>query len=322
MQDNIVAIGLQQPHFKATRVGLIIEGSPSFDEWMKLGVHLKSVAGSILFLLGDWLNYGENAYGEKYSQALETTEYDYQTLANTAYVCSRFETSRRRENLSFAHHAEVASLEGVEQENLLDRSVAEKWNRNTLRKEVKRFKQQKKLIAAIEQTTEVAEGLFDIVVIDPPWDYQDDSPAQSVNPYPSMSVDAIESLEIPLTKNSVVWIWTNIEFLHAAYHVAEDWGLTPVSLLTWETPTAKPGDWLYEQTKHVLMCVKGSPAVTLVESSTILHGKPEELSRKPKEFYKLVEELCIGRKLEMFAREQREGWTTVGSEMNELGGIE
>jgi len=52
-----------------------------------------------------------------YSQALEATEYEYGTLANNKFLASKFEFSRRRENLSHAHHAEVASLEPEEASN-------------------------------------------------------------------------------------------------------------------------------------------------------------------------------------------------------------
>jgi len=44
-------------------------------------------------------------------QALEATEYEYQTLARDKRIAETFEFKRRRLNLSHAHHAEVASLE-------------------------------------------------------------------------------------------------------------------------------------------------------------------------------------------------------------------
>lgn len=44
----------------------------------------------------------------------------YQTCANAAAVCPAFEISRRRELLSFSHHAAVAALAPAEQDGLLD----------------------------------------------------------------------------------------------------------------------------------------------------------------------------------------------------------
>jgi N6-adenosine-specific RNA methylase IME4 len=43
-----------------------------------------------------------------------------------------------------------------------------------------------------------------------------------------------------------------------------------------------------------------------------------EHSRKPEEFYLLVEELCEGPYLELFARAARPGWICVGDEVNKF----
>jgi hypothetical protein len=44
----------------------------------------------------------------------------FQAAADAAFVCRKFETSRRREVLSFQHHREVASLPPAEADALLD----------------------------------------------------------------------------------------------------------------------------------------------------------------------------------------------------------
>ena len=66
---------------------------------------------SVMFWIGDWLNYGEKAnYGDKYTQALEVTKYDYQTLRDAAWVSGRIQLSDRSDNLSWTHHRAVAAL--------------------------------------------------------------------------------------------------------------------------------------------------------------------------------------------------------------------
>lgn len=62
------------------------------------------------------------------------------------------------------------------------------------------------------------------------------------------------------------------------------------------------------------MCVRGRPAITLTNQTTILEGPLREHSRKPDEFYHMVNDLCPGKKIDIFAREQREGWETYGNE--------
>lgn len=94
----------------------------TFDKWQAIGQQLQLMVHSIMWNIGDWLNYGERIYGEIYTQALEETDYAYQTLADEKWIASRIEFSRRRENLSFSHHKEVAALDPADQDTLLDES--------------------------------------------------------------------------------------------------------------------------------------------------------------------------------------------------------
>lgn len=56
-------------------------------------------------------------YGETYSQVIEETGLDYQTLRNYKYVASRIELSLRKDNLHWHHHLVVAPLEPDQQEH-------------------------------------------------------------------------------------------------------------------------------------------------------------------------------------------------------------
>ena len=85
------------------------------------------------FWIGDWINYGEAAYGEMYAQAVDDLGLDPQTLMNYASVCRRVAGGRRRSGISFSHHAEVASLDPEEQTHWLDQAEAERWSRSELR---------------------------------------------------------------------------------------------------------------------------------------------------------------------------------------------
>jgi len=91
-------------------------------EWEGLGKALKEVEKSIQWVLGDWLKYGVSNYPDKYSQALEATDYEYGTLRNAKYVASSIELSCRHDNLSFEHHYQVASLKPDDQKIWLDKA--------------------------------------------------------------------------------------------------------------------------------------------------------------------------------------------------------
>ena len=90
-----------------------------FNDWQTLGHRLARIGRSVGLLLGDWINFGEHAYGEKYKDALAATNLDYQTLANYSYVARKVEFSVRAENLPFDHHLVVAKLKPEEQKKWL-----------------------------------------------------------------------------------------------------------------------------------------------------------------------------------------------------------
>jgi hypothetical protein len=112
------------------------QGELDFEEWRAVGRKLARIARASRWWLGDWLNYGEKAYGGKYTQALRQTGYDYQSLADMARVSKEFDVSRRRENLSWSHHEEVAALEPSEQDRMLDQAATHGWSQKALRAEI------------------------------------------------------------------------------------------------------------------------------------------------------------------------------------------
>ncbi|MEV3861607.1 LmbU family transcriptional regulator [Streptomyces sp. NPDC050095] len=106
--------------------------------WERIGSNLRELTNSSAWWLADWLLFGESAYGwRRYREAIERTGLDYQTLRNYAWVARRFERHRRRDSLSFAHHAEVTRLSPPEQDYWLRKAEQHKWSRNELRKAVR-----------------------------------------------------------------------------------------------------------------------------------------------------------------------------------------
>jgi N6-adenosine-specific RNA methylase IME4 len=64
------------------------------------------------------------------------------------------------------------------------------------------------------------------------------------------------------------------------------------------------------------MALRGKPTINLTNQTTVVNGKLKEHSRKPDEFYEMVNSLCVGYKLDYFSREQREGWDQYGNDTN------
>jgi predicted HicB family RNase H-like nuclease len=124
-------------HLRLPRAGIEFPRKISLERWLAIGRQLSTVVTSSAWCLGDWMIYGEKTFTGRYREAIEQTSLDYQTLRNYAWVARRFPRARRRENLSFAHHAEVASMPQPEQDFWLRKAENLGWSRNKLRREVR-----------------------------------------------------------------------------------------------------------------------------------------------------------------------------------------
>ena len=95
----------------------------SVEDWQRVGHFLRYLENAVQFWIGDWINYGEHRYGEKYTQALEATDLAEKTLRNYSYVARNIAPERRPDleetNLTFSHVAAVASLTPDRQTEML-----------------------------------------------------------------------------------------------------------------------------------------------------------------------------------------------------------
>jgi len=114
----------------------------SFDQWVVIGCRVRAHEDASLWWLGDWLNYGKRMYGRRYSLGVKLSGLEYKTLRNYAMVARRFEMSRRRDKLSFHHHAEVCGLGSAEQDCWLDQAEHAGWTRNELRRRLRDAREQ------------------------------------------------------------------------------------------------------------------------------------------------------------------------------------
>jgi hypothetical protein len=118
--DNV----LQQLGCTLTPCGMVLRKRLSLEDWAAVGRELGKQQNALQWQIGDWWNLPGHSYGER-SALVETEDWTgpaYSTCANAATVSKAFELSRRREGLSFSHHAEVAraSLPPHKADALLD----------------------------------------------------------------------------------------------------------------------------------------------------------------------------------------------------------
>jgi hypothetical protein len=115
-----------------TATALTLDPDTTYGQWEALGVMLGALSHASCWLIGDWLNFGERAYGEKYAQAATDTGLAVSTLQNYASVAGKVPPERRNASLPYSYHAVVAPLEPAAQASWLGRAESEGWTRREL----------------------------------------------------------------------------------------------------------------------------------------------------------------------------------------------
>jgi DNA methylase len=125
--------------FRFDERGLEPVGTPTREQWSECLDYLMHVGRRIHFWIGDLLVYGERRWGEMYVEMIERTGYEIRTLRTLKWVAGQIDVSRRRDDLSFAHHQEAAGLSPDQQDAILARAALEGWTREMVRHAVNRL---------------------------------------------------------------------------------------------------------------------------------------------------------------------------------------
>jgi len=159
---------------------------------------------------------------------------------------------------------------------------------------------------------ELPTGPFQVIVADPPWRYETSADL----PYPTMAIEDIKALPVAViaADDAVLWLWTTTAHLRVAFDVVQAWGFEYKTLLTWVKDRMGTGEWLRGQTEHCLLASRGKPVFVTGTHTTVLQAARREHSRKPEEFFALVEATCPGTTIELLARETRAKWIQFGNQ--------
>jgi N6-adenosine-specific RNA methylase IME4 len=173
---------------------------------------------------------------------------------------------------------------------------------------------------------------YSTIVADPPWQYgswgkpSNRRLAKSADtiyplPYPSMTLDEIKSLPVQSLAGDdcELYLWTTQKYLSNAFDVLGAWGFRYCQILTWcKQPRGLGQGGVYcPTTEFVLLGRRGwMPKVRRQDSTWYLWKRPNNAhSKKPPEFFDLIEQTTTGPRVELFARERREGWDAWGDEI-------
>lgn len=139
-----------------TQSGLSLSEDMPLEQWEEVGEKLSGMTKHMQWWWGDWLNFGERKYGEKYTSAIEKFGLSLKTAQQYAWVAKEFQSSPRGE-LSWSHHREVASIEDHQnRDELLNKAKSEKWSVARLRQEIKEAPVNESKLTAVSEPEELS----------------------------------------------------------------------------------------------------------------------------------------------------------------------
>lgn len=181
------------------------------------------------------------------------------------------------------------------------------------------------LLPAPKEKVELKEvtGKYNVIVIDPPWNYGTEFELRnrrSASPYEEIPTDTLMDHKLPSAPDCVLWLWTTHKFLKDANTLLEHWGFEYKLTVVWDKERMGMGVWLRCQAEFCLLGIKGKPEWNLTNERDVIRSKRREHSRKPDEFYEMVERVCSGKKIDYFSREKRKGWDQFGNQTEKFQG--
>jgi len=310
---------------RITAVGLELPESLPLEQWLGLGERLQQLERSVLWWIGDWWRFGQRKYG-KAAETAAVTGKAYQTVRDAAWVASQFsDLSRRRDNLTWSHHREVAALPQKAQDQLLNQAERQGWSRNELRFQVARWERREAApetgrSSVVRDLGQLIRGnrRFRTIYADPPWPYDNQGTrAATGEHYPSLSVDEIAHLPIAelAAPECHLHLWTTNAFLFEAKEVLDAWGFAYKSCFVWVKPQMGIGN--YWRVAHEFLLFGQRGASPFLDHSQIswLEAERGPHSEKPGDIRRLIETVSSPPYLELFARQPHKGWTVWGNEL-------
>ena len=162
---------------------------------------------------------------------------------------------------------------------------------------------------------------YPVLLADPPWryDYSVSANREIENKYPTMSLDEICALKVAdlTTESAVLYLWTTSPKLDESLSVMRAWGFNYRSCLVWVKDKIGMGYWARQRHELLLVGTKGDMPAPPPElrPDSVIEAPRGEHSAKPVAVYELIEKQWPTMpKLELFARNPRDGWERWGHE--------
>jgi N6-adenosine-specific RNA methylase IME4 len=173
------------------------------------------------------------------------------------------------------------------------------------------------------------------IYADPPWRFANRTGKMApehkrLHRYQTMTIEEICSLPVKeiADEPSHLYLWCPNALLSWGLRVMEAWGFTYKANLVWYKirkdggPDGRGVGFYYRNVTELLLFGVRGHLRTLApgrRAVNIVLTRKREHSRKPDEFYGLIEQCSPPPYLELFARHPRQGWLQWGDEIEEGG---
>lgn len=173
---------------------------------------------------------------------------------------------------------------------------------------------------------------YELILADPPWQ-QWRSATRKVRPnssgkpldYPTLPLDEIkkqlEAANKLTTDNSIMFLWTIEKYLFEAEQIAKDLGYKIHARMIWNKVNGIPAAFTVRfGHEYLLYCYKGKFTPVAKEERgkihTVFTEKVKRHSQKPEISFEIINRLYPDlRKIELYARTEREGYDCWGNEV-------
>jgi N6-adenosine-specific RNA methylase IME4 len=167
---------------------------------------------------------------------------------------------------------------------------------------------------------------FDLIAIDCAWDFETYSEkGEQKGPraqYDTMSLEEIAALPVGhlARRDCLLLGWGTAPLMNKQIAIIEGWGFTYKTALFWNKITKNgkcamgTGYRVRSMVEPIFVATLGNPQHKAFPG--LLNGVRRNHSRKPEEFFQLVEKCCPKLKFraDIYSRQSREGWVTYGNE--------
>ena len=282
------------------------------------------------YWVGDICAYTESRedWNEKASQIISATGLARHTIENYASMARSVDQASRDLSPSVAHSKVVQKLAPAEQRKWLRTARTEGWGKRDLDRELKASQKRGVITGSADLV-----GLFRVWSIDCPWTYNQAQPSKmsAQTHYPGMTVKELiamgPTVQAHTAKHAVGFFWVTAPMLYYAtdpdkgpdpYRVIRSWGFTPKTGGVWDKVEHNFGNYLSIRHEHLIIATRGHctpDRPTPMLDSIFTERKSDVHSKKPACVIAMIERLYDGPYCEMFAREQRAGWTCYGNQI-------